>query len=853
MAANYFDDYPVVEFGGLATNTESTLRAVSKLLGFTVASDKELPFSRKADMLGVTVDLADDTLSKVLVCNKESRVAEMADSLRADTSRTPSMSRALEPSLDPDGFELVAGGSSGYRSFNHVDALNDGFEQSGFQRVVSFSSGHAPDGSFLQSDASDDGLPGPTVADSVDESGLFPSEGNLFGSPVNCDTLRHDLQDFLGDVDNGSAPVSDSADRDVDWLLDLGPAESAARDLHTGRLDRDRQARDTMSSPSLPGFGVDNSAWALGIEQPKFFWETDPFLSTIFGKTGVLGPELKRPAVDIDLTSREPDDVMSLLRRPKQTRVAGLCEQVIKHVEIRDEQDKRQSIISNWTSIVCISLDAFGIGDAIIAGGEQATHENVEASLRACFARKATSTLAKRFYALNKFVNFCSRNGMQMFPLREHVVFSYLQAMIQDERTSASAGRSFLEACRFAQGILGLRGDLTDLGTSRVDGAAVELSKRAGPIRQASPLRVGQVIALEKLVANSPDLKDRVTYGAMLILLYSCGRFSDGQRSVSLIMDVSLGDIDPGSVDCPGFFELQVLGNKGARSDILRRTFLPLVAPVFSLASVEWFRSWIQAREALGLETNGKLTSPLMCRFGPDGRPLQQEVTSSECGRLLRKALKIDESEGLAIRSHSLKATALSWAGKFGLSLETRRLLGHHLDAGAKSAETYNRDSMGPAIEQMVKTLQAIKRGAFFPDSSRSGRFVASGGTQAETLDRAETDEQSSDSDSTFEPDSEESSDSDDDVFAGPSESSLLWHLVAPELRPGFIDVPDSFTVFRNNVSGVQHLKPNGGIKFLCGRRECDRYTYFAGKPVKGVAMCEHCIGSKDLASQDVQ
>jgi hypothetical protein len=42
----------------------------------------------------------------------------------------------------------------------------------------------------------------------------------------------------------------------------------------------------------------------------------------------------------------------------------------------------------------------------------------------------------------------------------------------------------------------------------------------------------------------------------------------------------------------------------------------------------------------------------------------------------------------------------------------------------------------------------------------------------------------------------------------------------------------------------------HGSVKFLCGRRECNRYTYFAGKPVKGVAMCEHCMGSKDLVSR---
>ena len=56
MATNYFDDYPLVSLQALAKNTEQTVRYVMKLLGIHTAEDKELPFERKADMLGVTVD-----------------------------------------------------------------------------------------------------------------------------------------------------------------------------------------------------------------------------------------------------------------------------------------------------------------------------------------------------------------------------------------------------------------------------------------------------------------------------------------------------------------------------------------------------------------------------------------------------------------------------------------------------------------------------------------------------------------------------------------------------------------------------------------------------------------------------
>ena len=79
--------------------------------------------------------------------------------------------------------------------------------------------------------------------------------------------------------------------------------------------------------------------------------------------------------------------------------------------------------------------------------------------------------------------------------------------MLRDDSTAASAGKSFLEACRFAKGVLGLRGDLADLGTARVDGVATELCMRAGPIAQAAPLLVSQVVALEKLVNHDTGLE----------------------------------------------------------------------------------------------------------------------------------------------------------------------------------------------------------------------------------------------------------------------------------------------------------------------------------------------------------
>ena len=134
---------------------------------------------------------------------------------------------------------------------------------------------------------------------------------------------------------------------------------------------------------------------------------------------------------------------------------------------------------------------------------------------------------------------------------------------------------------------------------------------------------------------------------------------------------------------------------------------------------------------------------------------------------------------------------------------------------------------MSPAIRSLVGTLSSIKSGKFRPDESRSGRFVeaprahgnaAEDATQLDTVDGSACDAEDSES-SEYCPSSSESEDSEDDIFNRPSESTLLWHLVTPDLRPGYVEIPDSFLVYRNNASGVQHLRKPGASKFLCGRR----------------------------------
>ena len=100
--------------------------------------------------------------------------------------------------------------------------------------------------------------------------------------------------------------------------------------------------------------------------------------------------------------------------------------------------------------------------------------------------------------------------------------------------------------------------------------------------------------------------------------------------------------------------------------------------------------------------------------------------------------------------THSAKATVLSWASKYGISHDDRRLLGYHAAAGDKSMLTYSRDAMAGPLREMARVVRDIKAGVFRPDTTRSGYFLKPDGSEellADTEDSSSSSEGSLDED----------------------------------------------------------------------------------------------------------
>ena len=150
---------------------------------------------------------------------------------------------------------------------------------------------------------------------------------------------------------------------------------------------------------------------------------------------------------------------------------------------------------------------------------------------------------------------------------------------------------------------------------------------------------------------------------------------------------------------------------------------------------------------------------------------------------------------------------------------------------------------MSGCVRELSDVLSKIKQGMFMPDSTRSGRFKQLDVGAGERCDRQNADmedeQPGSDTGSDYHP-SSDSEISDETDNEEPSEG-LLWLVMSPGAQPEVLECSDEITVYRHELSGVQHLCEGGENRLMCGRRLHDKYVRYAGPPVKAVHLCDTC------------
>ena len=185
----------------------------------------------------------------------------------------------------------------------------------------------------------------------------------------------------------------------------------------------------------------------------------------------------------------------------------------------------------------------------------------------------------------------------------------------------------------------------------------------------------------------------QVIAGHILFCVGSCARFSD---------TIHLQSLDLSSADGMHLLEAASSSYKTAQGE--RKTMLlPLLSLGCFVYPTVWAPLWMQARRDQGLTL-----SPSLPAFSEAAAQvwLPRRMSTGELTLYLKEFLVASHIELPAearISSHSMKATFLSWLAKFGgISLEDRRIAGHHLDAGARSP----RDEGLPVIDSCLAPVQ---------------------------------------------------------------------------------------------------------------------------------------------------
>ena len=408
------------------------------------------------------------------------------------------------------------------------------------------------------------------------------------------------------------------------------------------------------------------------------------------------------------------------------------------------EPDARSKAIAFLAELANNYLHSSELVQNIIA--EEGMLDQTTPSLIAMVTVKSTATLLKRMCSLRLYRAWFLTTGSEASAFfTEPAAYKYFK-YLNDERAPATRAAAMRQALHFLGGLFGM--DLTAIKAStRLTGLTVALLMTRGAIRQRSPLSVPMVIALEKLVLRDDGAGsfEALVAGAALFALYSRARVGDlAKCTVEPTLDVN-------EDNSFGYVETSFLNHKTARPGVRRA--LPITGNAFGIMNRPWADSWLRARAAVGLCAVIQSTVlPAAASVGWHPVPLLTPEFAAQLRSVLL-GLSFTYDQLANIGAHSLKVTCLSWAARFGVDREQRRLLGYHLKAGDKSLECYSRDSMASPLRDLDSVLGAIRDGKFDPDSTRSGLLAGTTALPAPSASTCSSARSSSSSAGSDEPD----------------------------------------------------------------------------------------------------
>ena len=394
--------------------------------------------------------------------------------------------------------------------------------------------------------------------------------------------------------------------------------------------------------------------------------------------------------------------------------------------------EERHVALTRWRLIICTNPAASRVGLQLLAADKASDPEAKAAQLiEDTFRSKSTATLESRAGAILSYIRWANNTlpdpelcGMpRVFPLVEEDIYDYVCDLRINKAAPTKISR-FREAVAFCFGVLGLHGAEECMASRRIEGVAYDGLSKKSIDRQAEDFLVSQVELFERSCISIPEGNTKVFIGFVTALIHWRARLSDTHHCCT---EPFLDTSDAGE----GFIEMGVVGTKTSHVASRMTKQLPLVGSATGVTGTRWAEAWLNERSRQGLDSSGTFLMPSIEKTGSFS---SKRMTAGEFNILIREFLRAHTANALSllrISSHSCKHTILAWSSKAGLKLSVRRTLGHHLKTGDGSVIVYSRDSQAGPLREMVNVLQAIRDRKFFPDRTRSGRWVTEEGVSS--------------------------------------------------------------------------------------------------------------------------
>ena len=627
---------------------------------------------------------------------------------------------------------------------------------------------------------------------------------------------------FLSDLQEadvvGTFDAFDSSLPDVeihtcasDSLSNMDPAVASNPTVDASGYDADREDAGAGFSSSHLGVALNFAFQSAEPVQLKQVWETGVW-SQVFGNNSIQeepiwGPRLTRPLPSNWGVSERDLQHSEATKRLKMSSFS--FSDVVSFKPDIPWKDQRESDLQRSLNLWLVLVDRWDPSCSLL---QQMSTLSVEDSYVEMFAHiftgRAPVTIRKRGFAIMKICDFLEVNNLFAFPLSEPLFYRFLCSEL---RSGAPVSRlhGYVQAIAFCRHVLDVT-ELQPLLTSmRCKGIAS--SREVRERKQASPLTVKQLLQLHELVEDQADEWTSLFAGAALLAAYSRARWGDLMRTEAVIQDCD----EEGRLN---FLETRVGRHKTMNSSMHRHQFLPMVAPVVGVHGKDWATPWIDLRKKMDVPFPPQ--GLIMPAPDQQGKATCRPLESGECGKWLRKLFACDDGPGESgatrTSSHSLKATFLSYAAKYGLPVPDRLLLGYH-SSHMRMAMVYSRDGAASSLLLLEKLIKAIYTGSFKPDSARSGRFTEVNKSPSGPEEMRAKIEVIESSDNELEEDLGEGSWSSSSTSSSSSASVCSQEKINKAPAPP--EPPVGFTQWQHSKLKTIHLTAEGySHVFVCGR-----------------------------------